>query len=124
MTYNDLIANIVGDIKKDRTSPWVITDPDCAQMRKILPDGIYVFAEFHDSPDGSDNVTMVRSFVDLSDYSDGELWFYGSMYYNTPEEFEAQGADIMAECVAENTWEVVWCGTAQQVYDLLCGKTK
>lgn len=124
MTYDELVMDVIESIRKDRSSGWVITDPDCGQMRKILNDGTYVFAEFQDYPDNSDRVTMVRTFVDLSDYSDAELWFYGSLYYATEEEFKAQGADIMAECVAEQTWEPVFTGTAQQVHDLLNGKVK
>lgn len=96
MTYNDAVNDLVRRYCNGEFPGWVLTDDYDAQMRRILPDGRFEFIAF-------DNLVIFHNIIDLNDYSDGELWFYGSMYYDTMEEFEAQGAEIMAECIFEQT---------------------
>ena len=96
MTYNDAVNDLVRRYRNGEFKGWTMTDDDNAQMRRVLTDGRFEFIAF-------DNLVIFHNIIDLDDYSDGELWFYGSMYYDTMEEFEAQGAEIMAECIFEQT---------------------
>lgn len=96
MTYNDAVNDLVRRYGNGEFKGWTMTDDDNAQMRRVLPDGRFEFIAF-------DNLVIFHNIIDLDDYSDRELWFYGSMYYDTMEEFKAQGGEIMAECVFEQT---------------------
>lgn len=96
MTYDEAVNDLVRRYCNDEFKGWVLTDDYNAQMRRILPDGRFEFIAF-------ENLAIFHNIIDLEDYSDGELWFFGSMYYDTMEEFEAQGAEVMAECVFEQT---------------------
>lgn len=96
MTYDDAVNEIVERYIHEEFPGWTMTDSDSAQMRRMTKDGKFEFIDFQ-------NLAIFHNVIDLSDYSDGELWFYGSMYYDTQDEFEAQGAEIMAECVFEQT---------------------
>ena len=96
MTYNDAVNDLVRRYCNGEFKGWTMTDDYNAQMRRILPDGRFEFIAF-------ENLVIFHNIINLEDYSEGELWFYGSMYYDTMEEFEAQGAEIMAECVFEQT---------------------
>jgi len=99
MTNDEAINNILSLCENGTYHEWTVTDPDCLQMRRNLPSGEYQFIELWDCPTGG--AIVVSSTIDLSDYSEGELWFYGSPYYESQADFEAQGADIAAECVFE-----------------------
>jgi len=96
MTYNDAVNDLVRRYRNGEFKGWTMTDDDNAQMRRVLTDGRFEFIAF-------DNLVIFHNIINLEDYSEGELWFYGSMYYDTMEEFEAQGAEIMAECIFEQT---------------------
>lgn len=96
MTYDDAVNDLVRRYCNGEFKGWVLTDDYNAQMRRILPDGRFEFIAF-------ENLVIFHNIIDLEDYSDGELWSFGSMYYDTMEEFEAQGAEVMAECVFEQT---------------------
>ena len=96
MTYEEAVNDLVRRYCNGEFKGWVLTDDYNAQMRRMLPDGRFEFIAF-------ENLVIFHNIIDLEDYSDGELWFFGSMYYDTMEEFEAQGAEIMAECVFEQT---------------------
>ena len=96
MTYNDAVNDLVRRYCNGEFKGWTMTDDDNAQMRRVLPDGRFEFIAF-------ENLVIFHNIINLEDYSEGELWFYGSMYYDTMEEFEAQGAEIMAECIFEQT---------------------
>ena len=96
MTYDEAVNDLVLRYCNDEFKGWVLTDDYNAQMRRILPDGRFEFIAF-------ENLVIFHNIIDLEDYSDGELWFFGSMYYDTMEEFEAQGAEVMAECMFEQT---------------------
>ena len=96
MTYDEAVNTILEYYMLGDFPGWTMTDPDSAQMRRITKDGKFEFIDFQ-------NLAIFHNVINLDDYSDGELWFYGSMYYDTPDEFEAQGAAIMAECVFEQT---------------------
>ena len=104
MTYDEAVNTIVEYYMLGDFPGWTMTDTDSAQMRRIAKDGRYEFVELCDTthPD-SNTVVFYHEFIDLEDYSEGELWFYGSVYYETKEEFESLGADIAAECVFEET---------------------
>lgn len=118
MTYGDVIYSLVA---KYTTSPWwknwkwpawEMTDNETAQVRRDRLDGRFEFVEMWETDDG--NVTIFHNIIALWDYSWGDLWFYGSMYYPTREDFEKQGAEIIAECVFEQTREVEFCGTPDE----------
>ena len=119
MTYEEIIDSMV---RKYVTPPmtqwkwpaWELTDDETAQVRRYRLDCKIEFAEMMEENDGS--VILFHDIINLDDYSDGELWYYGSMYYATQEEFEAQGAEIMAECVYEQNREPVFWGTPDEVY--------
>ena len=72
-------------------------------MRRVSKDGRYEFVELTDTYGDENIIIFSHAFINLEDYSEGELWHYGSMYYDTKEDFEDQGADIVAECVFEQT---------------------
>lgn len=119
MTYDEMIDSIVQKyitppITQWKWSAWELTDDDSAQVRRYRLDGRIEFAEMWEGNDGS--VILFHKIIDLADYSDGELWFYGSAYCGSREEWEKMGAEIMAECVYEQTKEVVFCGTPDEAY--------
>ena len=104
MTYNEAVSTILEYYMLGDFSGWTMTDPDSAQMRRITKDGRYEFVELRETTDPDSNtVVFYHEFIDLEDYSEGELWYYGSMYYANKEDFDEQGADIAAECVFEQT---------------------
>lgn len=119
MTYEDIINSMAAKYTTPPMSQWkwpawTMTDNDSAQVRRDRLDGRFEFVEMWEEDDGY--VVVFHKILNLDDYSDGELWFYGSLYYPTQEEFENQGAEIMAECVFEQEREVVFCGTPDEAY--------
>lgn len=104
MTYDEAVNTILEYYMLGDFNGWTMTDTDSAQMRRVAKDGRYEFVELRDTTDPDSNTAVFyHAFINLEDYSDGELWYYGSMYYATKEDFEEQGADIVAECVFEQT---------------------
>lgn len=104
MTYDEAVNTILEYYMLGDFPGWTMTDTDSAQMRRIVNDGRYEFVELLDTTDPDLNIVVFyHEIIDLEEYSEGELWFYGSMYYATKEDFEDQGADIAAECVFEQT---------------------
>lgn len=100
MTYDEMVDELVKRYCNGEFPGWMMTDEDYAQMRRTLPDGRYEFIDT--SPYGSEAVLFHEVFS-LDDYSDGELWFYGAVYYENQDAFMALGTNIMAECVFEQT---------------------
>ena len=98
MTYDKMVGGLVERYHNGEFPGWTMTDDESAQMRRMLPDGRYEWIDT--APCGSEGVLFHEVFS-LDDYSDGELWFYGSAYYDNQDEFMGLGADIMAECVFE-----------------------
>ena len=98
MTYDEMVNDLVKCYRDGEFPGWVMTDDQYAQMRKMLPDGRYEFIDT--APWGSEAVIFHEVFS-LDDYSEGELWFYGSVFYKNQDEFLNAGADIIAECVFE-----------------------
>lgn len=104
MNYDEAVSTIRERYIRGDFPGWTMTDPDSAQMRRITKDGRYEFVELRNTTDPDSNtVVFYHEFVDLKEHSEGELWFYGSAYYETKEEFESLGANIAAECVLEET---------------------
>lgn len=104
MTYNEAVNTILEYYMLGDFPGWTMTDPDSAQMRRITKDGRYEFVELLKTTDPDSNtVVFYHEFIDLEEYSEGDLWFYGSAYYENEEGLEAQGADIAAECMFEQT---------------------
>lgn len=105
MTYDEAVGTILEYYQLGDFSGWTMTDPDSAQMRRNCDDGRYEFIELTENWDGG--AVIHHDTISLDDYSEGELWFFGSAYYETKEQFESQGADVMAECVFEQIyWNV------------------
>lgn len=102
MTYDDML-NLINEMYERGLFPdWVMTDSDCCQMRRDRRDGKFEFVEvFFCAPRSTGSALCRHSIIDLNDYSDDELWFYGSAYYDNWDEFFSQGAEIFAECVFE-----------------------
>lgn len=100
MTYDKMVEGLVEGYRNGEFPGWTMTDDESAQMRRILPDGRYEFVDT--SPWGSE-VVLFHEVFSLDDYSEDELWYYGSSYYKNQNEFMALGADIIAECVFEQT---------------------
>lgn len=109
MTYNDML-NLINEMYERGLFPdWVMTDSDCCQMRRDRKDGKFEFVEVVCCATRYTAAFCRHSIIDLDDYSDGELWFYGSAHYGNWDEFFSHGAEIFAECVfegkgADNTW--------------------
>lgn len=112
MTYDEMVAGLVQRYHNGEFPGWTMTDDDYAQMRRTLPDGRYEFIDT--APWGSECVLFHEVFS-LDDYSDGELWFYGSAYYKNQDEFMGLGADIMAECVFEQTAHPQLCALPEKI---------
>jgi len=114
MTYDDIVNKVVERYRNGEFPGWTMTDPDSAQMRKNCEDRRYEFVELTENWDGG--VVIHHDTVSLDDFSEGELWFFGSVYYETKEQFESQGADVMAECIFEqNFWNVESYGNPQKM---------
>lgn len=114
MTYDDAVNKIVECYRNGEFPGWTMTDPDSAQMRRNCEDGHYEFVELTENWDGG--AVIHHDTVSLDDFSEGELWFFGSAYYETKEQFESQGADVMAECVFEQKyWNVESYGNPQKM---------
>lgn len=119
MTYEDIINSLAAKYATPPMSQWkwpawTMTDSDSAQVRRDRLDGRFEFVEMWEADDGY--VVVYHQIINLDDYSDDDLWFYGMLYYPTREEFESQGAEIMAECVFEQTQDVWFCGTPDEAY--------
>lgn len=103
MTYDEVVNTILEYYMLGDFPGWTMTDTNNAQMRRVAKDGRYEFVELTDTYGDENIIIFSHLFINLEDYSEGELWHYGSMYYATKEDFEDQGADIVAECVFEQT---------------------
>ncbi|MBR3458080.1 MAG: hypothetical protein IKH16_08005 [Selenomonadaceae bacterium] len=107
MSYDEMVNDLVRRYRDGDFPGWVMTDDAYAQMRRTLPDGRYEFIDT--APWGSDEAVIFHEVFSLDDYSEGELWFYGSAYYNDQDEFMGLGADTIAECVFEQTAHPQMC---------------
>jgi hypothetical protein len=76
---------------------WICTDASCYQYQKLIKDKWFDMTQIFEMPDESYNI--VRTSVDLDDYSDEEINDYVSGYYNS-----ANGLSdgIIAECIFES----------------------
>ena len=117
MTYDEAVGTILVEYYQLGDFPgWTMTDPDSAQMRRNCDDGRYEFIELTENWDGG--AVIHHDTFRLDDYSEGELWFFGSAYYETKEQFESQGADVIAECVFEQLyWNVEDYGEPRKMVD-------
>lgn len=118
MTYDDML-NLISKMYDCGLFPdWVMTDLDHCQMRRDRKDGKFEFIEVFSWPLGKTGAAFCRhSIIDLNDYSDAELWFYGSAHYDNWDEFFSQGAEIFAECVFEGKGAIdTSLGTAPQSF--------
>lgn len=96
MTYDEAVNDLVRRYRDGAFPDWTMTDDDSAQMRRNLGNGRLEFVDFQ-------NLALFHNIIDMNYLTDGELWYYGSQYYDSREEFFDLGADIMAECVFELT---------------------
>lgn len=109
--YDQLVNELVTMYQNGEFPGWIMTDDDGAQMRRDLPDGTYEFVDVGMLRTGLGlHISVHHAIVDLNDYTQEELWEIGSMYYETEEEFIAQGRPIMAECVFECHSGTYWGG--------------
>lgn len=123
MTYDDAVNKIVECYRNGEFPGWTMTDSDSAQMRRVK-DGRYEFVEMLYVNGTKNTVAFYHEFIDLDDYTEGELWFYGSLYYADKEEFEGFGADIAAECVYEQTRSIDALGSPDKMLELYLKNVK
>lgn len=112
MTYDKMVNELVECYRNGEFPGWTMTDDEYAQMRRTLPDGRY---EFIDTAPWRPEAILFHEVFSLEDYSDGELWFYGCPYYKNQDEFMALGADIIAECVFEQTASPQMCDLPEDI---------
>lgn len=84
-------------------SNWVCTDPDCFQhIRKngtIFEMVETISADYICESEESDYI-VVKTTIDMNNYSEEEKSEYISMYYSE-EEAKKLGEDLIAECILE-----------------------
>lgn len=111
MTYDEMVNELVKRYRNGEFPGWTMTDDESAQMRRTLPDGRY---EWIDTALYDSGVVLSYETFSLDDYSEDEWWFYGSAYYKKSE-LVALGADIIAECVFEQTAHPQLCALPEKI---------
>ena len=86
------------------SSSWICTDSSCFQYQKSLSDSIFDMIQAFEMPDGS--FVVVKSIIDLSDYTGAEICDYVEAYYDSLNALKSEYGDdsnrIIAECVFES----------------------
>lgn len=102
MTYGDAINALYRKYINGEFPQWVMTDSDCAQMRRIREDGTIDFVEMRELSKGN-LVGISYARLDPSEYSDSELWnYYGRFYHVSYGEFKDLPIEIKLEYVFES----------------------
>lgn len=89
-----------------KKTPWICTDPDCAQHSKKIAESAWDYIEARELPDEKYAVCVGQ--IDLMDYSLEEIYNCITGYYSSAEEMvELNGPEgsrhISAECLFEQT---------------------
>lgn len=102
MTYDDVINEIYRKYVNGEFPQWVMTDSDCAQMRRIREDGTIDFIGISELRKGNlAGISYAR--LDPSKYSDSELWNdYGRFYHTYYGEFKDLPIEVKMEYVFES----------------------
>jgi hypothetical protein len=112
VTYDDVINTLAQRYANGEFSQWVMTDSDHAQMRCNRPDGLMEFIELY--PIGYVRTGVTYQLLDPKEYTDDDLWCYGSVYYTDRKEFDALPLEIKMECVFEATGGFDRIGTPEE----------
>ena len=76
---------------------WICTDPDCYQYIRSIGDKCFEMTQINEMPDKS--YIIVWSIIDLDDYTDDEINFYVTSYYDSADGLPH---GIIAECIFES----------------------
>ena len=76
---------------------WICADPNCYQYQKLIKDKWFDMTQIFEMPDKS--YRIVRTSIDLDDYSDEEINNYVTSYYRSAD---GLSDGIIAECIFES----------------------
>ena len=76
---------------------WICTDASCHQYQKLIKNKRFDMTQIFEMPDES--YVIVRTSIDLDDYTDEEINNYVTSYYNSADGLTD---GIIAECIFES----------------------
>lgn len=85
---------------------WVCTDPSCNQYRRDISKNVFEFKEDRSSLIDPETKKEFRAVIDLSEYTEGEMWDAVQAFGYPREEMEiwikeGKNLDLIAECIFE-----------------------
>ena len=84
---------------------WQCTDPDNEQYGRYISDRIYEFKEKNRGLIGYGNGEFIEIYINLNNYTLGEIEEVADTYYGSLDELKEQCGDswewILAECIFE-----------------------